>query len=209
MIECLNCKTPFAGPKGRKYCCQSCAATHTQTGRKSHNKKIHRVCRCGAEIQQTYNRYCSEDCQRQAVRENKTEAMQAWLSGGDCPLLGSKSIAALLKQLRGVECEKCGWGEKHPITLSAPTQVEHKDGNSKNNSYSNLVILCPNCHSLTPTFGSLNRGKSTRPKRRSFQDTPTPCVVCKTIFVAKRSLDKYCSRKCSRRAAYEKRTIRH
>lgn len=32
------------------------------------------------------------------------------------------------------------------------------DGDFRNCSEENLTVLCPNCHSLTPTFMSLNRG---------------------------------------------------
>ena len=38
-------------------------------------------------------------------------------------------------------------------------QVNHIDGNYKNNREENLELLCPNCHSLTPNYRSLNRGK--------------------------------------------------
>lgn len=38
-------------------------------------------------------------------------------------------------------------------------QIDHIDGDYKNCRPENLRILCPNCHSLTPTFGALNKGK--------------------------------------------------
>lgn len=49
----------------------------------------------------------------------------------------------------------------HPICF----ELEHKDGNRENNSRENLEALCPNCHSLTPTWrGKKNKknGTSTR-----------------------------------------------
>lgn len=55
----------------------------------------------------------------------------------------------LLKE-RGCSCESCGlhtWMER-PITL----ELEHIDGNNRNNSKENLKLLCPNCHALTPTW---------------------------------------------------------
>lgn len=49
------------------------------------------------------------------------------------------------------ECVECGsgpvWRDK-PITL----QLDHIDGNNKNNMIENLRIMCPNCHSQTDTF---------------------------------------------------------
>lgn len=53
-------------------------------------------------------------------------------------------------------CEKCGqlpvWNDA-PLTL----QLDHIDGDSSNNHITNLQILCPNCHTQTPTWGSKNR----------------------------------------------------
>ena len=31
-------------------------------------------------------------------------------------------------------------------------------GNFENNSETNLTLLCPNCHSLTPTYKGANKG---------------------------------------------------
>jgi len=33
-----------------------------------------------------------------------------------------------------------------------PLELEHKDGNHENNNLDNLLLLCPNCHSLTSTY---------------------------------------------------------
>jgi len=62
---------------------------------------------------------------------------------------------------RGRKCERCGWEELNPHTGIVPVQVNHKDGNRKNNKRENLEILCPNCHSLTKHFmfyGRSHRG---------------------------------------------------
>ena len=41
-------------------------------------------------------------------------------------------------------CEKCGFKPEHICQLD----VDHKDGDRKNNSPSNLQTLCANCHRL-------------------------------------------------------------
>ena len=56
------------------------------------------------------------------------------------------------------KCVLCGWAKKHPITGIVPLEIEHVDGNSENNQESNLKLLCPNCHALTPFYKNLNRG---------------------------------------------------
>jgi hypothetical protein len=58
------------------------------------------------------------------------------------------------------KCLHCGifeWMSK-PITL----QVDHIDGNNRNNSRSNLRALCPNCHSNTETYCGKNINKHNR-----------------------------------------------
>ena len=49
----------------------------------------------------------------------------------------------------------------HRFLTNAPEglEVDHIDGNSENHREDNLRMLCPNCHSLTNTYKSLNRGK--------------------------------------------------
>jgi 5-methylcytosine-specific restriction endonuclease McrA len=60
------------------------------------------------------------------------------------------------------KCERCGWGEHHPTDNKVPLELDHIDGAHTNNVESNLRMLCPNCHSLTPTYKSRNSGNSTR-----------------------------------------------
>lgn len=55
------------------------------------------------------------------------------------------------------KCERCGWSEKRPGDLYSPCELHHIDGNSRNHLLENLIILCPNCHSLTDNYRSKNR----------------------------------------------------
>jgi hypothetical protein len=51
-------------------------------------------------------------------------------------------------------CYRCGLGEWFGEKIAL--ELDHKDGDRFNNSRENLEALCPNCHSLTPTW----RGKN-------------------------------------------------
>ena len=69
-----------------------------------------------------------------------------------------KSTATPLIALRGRKCECRGLSEwlGQPINL----EVHHVDGNRSNNDLSNLQLLCPNCHSYTPTFTRKNQNRT-------------------------------------------------
>lgn len=56
------------------------------------------------------------------------------------------------------KCSECGWSEVNQYTGKIPLEIEHIDGNYLNNKEENLKLLCPNCHSLTPTYKGANRG---------------------------------------------------
>lgn len=50
-------------------------------------------------------------------------------------------------------CKNIGFWHGQPLTL----QLEHKNGDNKDNRIENLEFLCPNCHTQTLTYGSKNR----------------------------------------------------
>ena len=54
------------------------------------------------------------------------------------------------------KCSICQWNKRSPYTRKSPLQLDHINGDRSNNSENNLRLLCPNCHSLTPTYGNLN-----------------------------------------------------
>ena len=56
-------------------------------------------------------------------------------------------------------CEHCGWAEKASGGY-IPLELDHINGDRHDNRIENLRVLCPNCHSLTPTY----RGRGKRKK---------------------------------------------
>lgn len=68
----------------------------------------------------------------------------------------SKVIRDYLLEKVNYSCELCGWNKINPITGKSPLEIHHIDGDYTNNKEENLQVLCPNCHSLTPTYKALN-----------------------------------------------------
>lgn len=69
---------------------------------------------------------------------------------------GDKKLLISLDIIPHDKCAICGqpriWNEKELVL-----QVDHIDGNPKNNKPSNLRFVCPNCHTQTKTFGRKKR----------------------------------------------------
>ena len=53
--------------------------------------------------------------------------------------------------------------------LEKDEQVDHIDGNHKNNTLDNCILLCPNCHSLTDNYKFKKSHKSTRDRRKYYK----------------------------------------
>ncbi len=60
----------------------------------------------------------------------------------------------LIKEGTPDKCSSCGLTEWRG--QKAPTEIDHIDGNSENNSLENIRILCLHCHSQTPTWRGRN-----------------------------------------------------
>lgn len=166
-----NCDVEFEQPGAvseKLFCSRTCAAIHNNKLRGAEVNCLN----CQAEL--TYGlKYCSKECG--SAYRTKVRVTE-WLSGsvliGPETRLPSWARNYLLEEA-GYRCASpaClvpgGWGEINPVTGKTPLTIDHIDGNPSNNRRENLTVLCPNCHSLTPTYGSLNRG-SGRKYRREF-----------------------------------------
>ncbi len=159
--ECKNnFQTKSYNPK--KYCSRGCAAIVNNTGRFKIREK--RYCNgCGIELKNRSKiKFCSNKCQFKYQYKTWVESWKNGVNNGNKGIT-TKFLSGHLRRYLfdkyNNKCAKCGWCEKNPVTRTALLEIEHIDGNADNNSEENLILLCPNCHSLTPYYKNLNRGK--------------------------------------------------
>jgi len=158
---CLVCNTITSNPK---YCSSSCSAIDTNK-----KKAKERYClNCKKSIKRTINKYCSTDCQTNYQHKEK---IKNWKNGIPIKNINTpKWLRMYLFEKYNNKCCKCGWNEINSYSNKQPLEVEHIDGNSTNNKEENLELLCPNCHSLTPTYRALNTGNGRLNRRKRYAE---------------------------------------
>lgn len=122
------------------------------------NKKVfsNQTCLCG----KTISRY-AERCSPCFKEWEKQIRIDAWLKGkwnGGSETHLSKTIRLYLLEQSKYSCSSCGFNTMHPLDNKTVLEIDHIDGDGSNHKPNNLQVLCPNCHSLTPTYRNRNSG---------------------------------------------------
>lgn len=114
----------------------------------------------------TLGKYCNNLCQ---ANYQYKQYIIRWKQGTEKGYKGktvsiSNHIRKYMLEKYDYACVKCGWNNRHPVDNLPLVEIDHKDGNAKNCKESNLAVLCPNCHAMTPTFRARNK-KSERNRK--------------------------------------------
>jgi hypothetical protein len=121
--------------------------------------KDHICLNCGCSFKHkstSYNKFCSKNCANEYHKKEKINDWKnhPWKYNGEWTY---DFIKQFLMEKHNYCCEKCGWHEINQYTNTTPLEIHHIDGDCTNNKEENLQLLCPNCHSLTETFGAKNK----------------------------------------------------
>jgi hypothetical protein len=91
------------------------------------------------------------------------------------------------------ECSSCGIKDWNNSMISL--HLDHINGDRGDHRLENLRLLCPNCHSQTPTYAGRN-SKGVLSSRRSTGGRVRQCAHCGASTANK----KYCSNSCAHTA---------
>ena len=178
-LECKNCHKIFKrferihrrmlkdGFKNT-FCSKDCSLFHNNSLRRK-SIKIKQCEDCKKKIYKN-----NKKCHQCKWKQNKNDYILRWRQGLEKGYSGREDLPTISTYIRQYlfekynrKCVKCGWGTINEFTKRVPLQINHIDGNARNNKEENLELICPNCHSLTATFGSRNKN-SVRKRRRIY-----------------------------------------
>lgn len=198
---CKNCNNDFDVliSKKRIFCSHKCSLEYNN---KQKNEKIIKYClNCGKEV---LGKYCNNTCKSKYDEKlifEKINNNTFFVNNSETECNWKKKY---LIANYGEKCMNCGWDKIHPVTNKVPIQLNHIDGNSENNNLDNLELLCPNCHSLTVNFGSLNNGNG-RQKRREKRKKINNKYDEK-YFLIKQNNKKYYCKECNKELSEKTKT---
>lgn len=164
-VSCANCgkkilKIPAQvklNKTGLFFCDRRCK-NQAQHEKKLFDKtKILNCYKCGGSVEADYraSKKLCKKCNPPTRPKEKIDFHKVLLGEIIIKYYNSFRKFLLKTGLKQNKCDDCGiskWRGK-PLIV----QIHHDDGNIYNNKLENLKMLCPNCHSQTPTWGTKNK----------------------------------------------------
>lgn len=158
-----GCEAPVKSRESKsKYCSSSCAATVNNAAFPKRSPRGRKPCPyCGTEPNKSHQEYCSVQCRRD---HDLSLYLQGHLDG--CTRYGyAYYVRRYLEERSGFRCEAVDsrTGERCTEDRQSPSgdavlQVDHIDGDWRNNRPDNVRLICPTCHALTENWGARNMG---------------------------------------------------
>lgn len=135
---------------------------------------------CKKEIKNN-KKFCDNSCHREFLNKEQIKKwkLKKWTGTTGYGQV-SDTIKKYIFEKNKNKCEICGWDKVNKKTNKIPLQIHHIDGNALNNFEENIQLLCPNCHSLTENFGSLNKQSQIKKQKTR---TLKVCKICGKNFL--------------------------
>lgn len=126
---------------------------------------------CNKILNSHRRKFCNNQCQNihqyNCYIDNWKKGLKSGLRGKDALNL-SAHVIRYVRNKYGYCCSLCKWRGVNPYTQTCYLEIYHIDGNFLNSAENNLILLCPNCHSLTKTYKNLNKGHGRLWRRRKY-----------------------------------------
>lgn len=161
-ILCLQCNNPIDYEKKRsnKFCGKSCSATYFNLKRPPKTNETKEKISKGVKRWFTEEGYTPEQLLNRKViakrvGEQNREKAKIKLLNEDFNTLKFERLRIRVIYEQDSKCKHCN--RSHWMRKSIVFELNHIDGNNKNNIRENLEALCPNCHSLTDNWRGRNK----------------------------------------------------
>lgn len=171
MKKCKNCKIEDANKYSKysngEFCSSKCARSYStkekrlEINKKVSDKLIGRKTKNYYSIQKKvkkskskYYNFTKKE-KWKVINEKRTEIANNKILNADFSTLCYDRLRKRIILEQNKKCNKCGLSEW--LGEKIIFELEHIDGNNKNNARNNLEALCPNCHSLSPTWRGKNK----------------------------------------------------
>ncbi len=170
IVNCIVCGKEIQVSKraSSKLCkCDNCRK-HKKYSREN---KEEFCLNCNKKLKDGQYKFCSQKCPseykyKQYIKKWKNNEVDGTKSNGNAI---SNYIRKYLFKKYNNKCSRCGWNKKNQYIGKVILEIEHIDGNPKNNKEENLDLICPNCHSLTPTYKALNKGNGDQDRLKYYK----------------------------------------
>ena len=161
MGKCKKCGKEFNPVKGLvNYCTIECRNSREWSDDDKKKKSI--SAKNSEKVRESNKNRPKEMWEKIGLKRKETHKQNILTSNYEDLSFESLRFRILYEQEN--KCNRCGLDKW--LGQDIILELEHKDGNNKNNVRDNLEMICPNCHSLTETW----RGRNKKERRHHVPD---------------------------------------